>query len=712
MFGVFGGSATSRPTGTIGGMASWRRPARVALGAFAVLFAVALWFLIGERPTPAAPAAVARLDPEGVAEVKGGDFYQVKGANRDIRVEFSSQVSYQDGRQKLAGFKATIDNRGGRTLVISGEEAWIAANNAAYDIRGNATLSTSDGLTATTPRATFSEAEGILRGDGPVSFQRGRVTGSGVGFSYDRQLDRLWLLDRAVITVAPEHGVGGMQVNAGAAGHSRIERYMRFERGVTLVRDEQTITADEATVFLLQDRDEPDQVELRGNARIAGAGNASAVQHMQARDINLDYASDGRTLQQAVLYEQAGVQLGRADGSAGQKLYAQFIDVALAADGQVTDLVARDRVRVELPATAAAPPRAVTAASLTGNGEAGKGLTAMTFENGAEYRESPPGAVERVARARTLTAALSDSGTIDRATFVGSFQFEQGRLRVTSGNAEYDVTKGVLELTSPPKITRPHMQDERVTIDAQTLDVTLDPRRIEAAGTVVMQLGAGRRRDGDRGTTLLSDAEAVIINADKATLDEASGTGTYSGQARLWQQTSGTSIRAETITMNEKAGTLEASGKVVTTLPMAAENEGGKPGTSLAQAAEFVFEDAKRRAVFTKQAQLDSAQGNLRGQRIELLLNDRDNQVRRLEARGEPVTITLDKREATGAHLVYEAAEEKYVLTGKPGRFLENCQETTGRTLTFFRASDRMIIDGNEEVRTQSRGSKCPDGRR
>jgi hypothetical protein len=54
--------------------------------------------------------------------------------------------------------------------------------------------------------------------------------------------------------------------------------------------------------------------------------------------------------------------------------------------------------------------------------------------------------------------------------------------------------------------------------------------------------------------------------------------------------------------------------------------------------------------------------------------------------------------------------DEKYVLEGTPVRFLEGCRETTGRTLTFFKGSDRISIDGNEEQRTQSKGgSKCPE---
>jgi hypothetical protein len=38
-----------------------------------------------------------------------------------------------------------------------------------------------------------------------------------------------------------------------------------------------------------------------------------------------------------------------------------------------------------------------------------------------------------------------------------------------------------------------------------------------------------------------------------------------------------------------------------------------------------------------------------------------------------------------------------------------DCQETSGKTLTFWKASDRVVVDGNDEVRTQTKGGgKCP----
>ena len=73
------------------------------------------------------------------------------------------------------------------------------------------------------------------------------------------------------------------------------------------------------------------------------------------------------------------------------------------------------------------------------------------------------------------------------------------------------------------------------------------------------------------------------------------------------------------------------------------------------------------------------------------------------------VTAIVDKRTVTGAKLTYSPEDEKYRVEGAPVKMIDaECQETTGKTLTFWKASDRVQVDGNNEVRTQTKGGgKC-----
>ena len=47
-------------------------------------------------------------------------------------------------------------------------------------------LAASDGMTVRTEHATYADSDGIVRAPGPVEFTRGRMSGTGVGMTYDK----------------------------------------------------------------------------------------------------------------------------------------------------------------------------------------------------------------------------------------------------------------------------------------------------------------------------------------------------------------------------------------------------------------------------------------------------------------------------------------------------------------------------------------------
>ena len=151
--------------------------------------------------------------------------------------------------------------------------------------------------------------------------------------------------------VAPEGTQGAMQVTSGFAGYSRIERYMRFERGMRMERQGQVMEAETSTIFLLKDRDEPENVELRGNSRITGAAGTSSLQAMRAQDINLHYAA-GRPHARARAPGRPerhpagapGRLAGPADAGADHRRGARGGRGGHAIDGQGPD--ARDAARI------------------------------------------------------------------------------------------------------------------------------------------------------------------------------------------------------------------------------------------------------------------------------------------------------------------------------------------------------------------------------
>ena len=116
------------------------------------------------------------------------------------------------------------------------------------------------------------------------------------------------------------------------------------------------------------------------------------------------------------------------------------------------------------------------------------------------------------------------------------------------------------------------------------------------------------------------------------------------------------------------------------------------------------YDDAARTATYTTAARMSGPQGDLAADRIALVLAAGGGRtLERIEGYGA-VQARIEGREAKGARLTHLASDGRYVLTGTPVEFTENCRLTTGRTLTFFGSAGRIIVDGNDATRTTTKG--------
>ena len=680
--------------------------AAIAIGVIAVVA-----YTMRPRETAKPIEKIERIDPTAKIETTGGNVIQFKGERQNVRIEFNGQTTSQQNETKLLGVKIFVDNRENRSYVVSGKEAFIGQNNSSYDVRGDVKLETSDGLTADGQHATYVDVENIVRVNGPVTFKRGRMSGSGVGFTYDEQRDTMWILDKADVKFAAEGNAAPMAFTAGAFGYARRDRYMRLERTLHIDREGQQIDATESTVRLFPDRDEPDYLELRGGSTITGGPADKAMKSMSATDINIDYADDGRTMKNATLAGNASIELRPQQGDAGQKLSGNFMDVGLEPDGSVRNLSTRDNVVAALPATKDAPSRVIRSTALTAAGNT-QGLNQMSFTEGVEYREAATkthGA--RVAKAKTLEAKLDPaSGALLDARFTGNFDFTDGPMRAISNDARYDLKAGTLALTG--KEITPEIRDESLTLLADMIDVTLEPRKMIAKGNVRSTLLPPKKPSGNVQATrrpgLLGEKEPVNVLSASLTYDEANKKAEYAGQTRLFQ--GATSINADKLVLDEAKGDLTAIGKVVTNLEIKSKQAepGSKQKPTIGRAETFTYADETRKATYTTNAQVDGDQGHLSAAKLELQLAKADNTLESLEATGG-VNAVVDKRTVTGARLTYSPTDDKYMVFGAPVKMVDaDCQETSGKTLTFWKASDRVLVDGNNEVRVLTKGGgKC-----
>ena len=72
-----------------------------------------------------------------------------------------------------------------------------------------------------------------------------------------------------------------------------------------------------------------------------------------------------------------------------------------------------------------------------------------------------------------------------------------------------------------------------------------------------------------------------------------------------------------------------------------------------------------------------------------------------------------------GSRLTYYASEERYVMSAAGTKAVEvtdvktapsgavSCNRTVGRTLTFYKSTDTISVDGNDQNRTESKAIAC-----
>ena len=701
----------------------WQRSARLGVALIGILAAIVIYRAIKPRAPLQAPGRVERLDPKASVESIAAVLQRVRGGEEDFQLTHEKALTYADGSTKQFGVRISVRQRGGRDYVVTAAEASAGEGQRQLQLTGQVKVVASDGFALTTESAVFDRDAGVVRALGPVSFARGRMSGSGVGMTYEQNTDVLHILAMPRVTMGAAEGATAASFVAGAATLDRTQDYLLLEGDARIARDRESFEADMTTAHLTPDEQFITFIELRGHSRVSGGG---ALESMSARDINLVYSDDGELLERVALNGDAAVALKPGAGEHGRNIRGEVLDIVLGADGALETASGRGGVRLDVPAASNRAARSVRAVSFEATGAPGAGLTEARFVDDVEYREEGrDGAAGRVARSRTLELGLEGEG-IRSANFAGAVTFEEaGGLRARAANLRYAPESGTLRLAGRDGGGGPRVADDRIVIEGDGIDVTLADRRMSAKGSVKTTLAASSGGNGRQGAApqrsdigLLDRTRSMNVNADELLYDGSTDAATYNGQATLWQGE--TAIRADSIGLDQAKGDLTASGSARSTItPDGGKMEGRAAEIRYANASRVITYDTPPAAApavgrggspppaaVAALAQLSGAHGDLRARRIEVVLAAATNAVDRVEAyRDVSMSLQTQARKANGGRLTYHAADERYLLTGsasEPVTVTDRCRAVTGKTLTFFRSTDRIVVDGDRELRTRT----------
>jgi LPS export ABC transporter protein LptC len=698
-------------------MTSWQKRLRIALAIFGIVFAGWVYRSIGERPvtTPAKP--VDRLDPKAMVETTQAVLQQVRGTEQEFQIKSQRTLTYADGSAKHVQVEITVRKADGRVFVVTAGEALAGPNQVELQLSGGVKVSVNDGFELTTDHGTFNQNESIARAPGAVTFKKGHMSGSGSGATYNQKSDVLIITEHARVLVT-DAGKASLDGTAGTATLDRVMDVLFMESAVHVLRGGQVIDAQKVMAGLSPDEDVVTHLELRGNASVQGGDGP--LQSMKAEAIDLDYSDDGTSLERAILNGAASLSTAADEHTSARHMAGEGLDVQMAGDGTVSQIAGRGGVHLDLPAGEAMPLRGVSAKTFDASAKPGSGLDEIRFRNDVVYQEGgKSGAAAREVRAQSLSTSLAGD-VLTEAFFSGGVTFEEQDLRAVAVEARYQPEQKLLNLYAGGGV-RPHVNDDRIYVEADAIDVTLEGHDMTARGNVRTSLtgrssaSSDRSGEGGRLPKLLKEGQPASVNAERLEYGASTNRAEYRGNATLVQ--GDTAIRGDSIVIDQQKGDLLAAGSARSTLVLDAGRTDGR-------ANDIRYDEARRTVTYSSEgiapttpqratvplAQVSGPDGDMRAERIEIVLAERENAVNRVEGYNR-VTIVLGSRTASGSRLTYHAEEERYVMAGAgatPVSFRESCRETTGRTLTFFKSTDRIVVDGNETRRTETKPCTPP----
>src|ERR1051325_7276740 len=160
-------------------MTVWQRRARLGIALIGITCSALVYAGYRTRHAAPKPEPIQRLDPAAIVESTAGLLQQVRGLQQDYEIKFGRQLMYANGRAKLLDVSVTVRNKGGRDFVVTAREADSGENQRELQLNKDVKLVASDGFQLTTDHGIFNQDDGVVRASGPVSFQRGRMSGSG-----------------------------------------------------------------------------------------------------------------------------------------------------------------------------------------------------------------------------------------------------------------------------------------------------------------------------------------------------------------------------------------------------------------------------------------------------------------------------------------------------------------------------------------------------
>jgi lipopolysaccharide export system protein LptA len=354
-------------------------------------------------------------------------------------------------------------------------------------------------------------------------------------------------------------------------------------------------------------------------------------------------------------------------------------------------------------------------------------LNRLFGSGGVEVRSQNGNSPPQVSTAQTLNATFSPDGQWTTVEESGNVHFQQADRQATAAHARIDRAADQIALSGSPVLS-----DAMSRTTARTVTIGQKSGLIDAQGGVVSTyLPSGQ------GDSVNLGSGPAHVTADALSGSTSSGHVVYTGHARLWQGES--VLEADQITVWRDEKKMQATGNVVAVFPQTSgpslrpvSQSSGKTSSSASgptlwqvRAPSLTYWNDQNKARLEGGVLATSQQGSLESPTLDVFLGPATSpaaskpasgqrpaervgtagagQLSRILAQGGAVVRQGDRR-GMADQAEYTSSDQKFVLSGGKPTLTDGSGNTTaGRSLTFFVASDTILIDSQAGSRTLTR---------
>ena len=554
--------------------------------------------------------------------------------------------------------------------TIVADEAVITPTVEKGVFQGHVKLTTDDGAELASEQLIYRGDKKLAKSELPTAFKRGTLSGTSKGFEYQSEEGRLDLLADVVVHVTPA-GRPPLDIKSASA---------QIVRG-----------------------------EAQGSAQFVGGVQVDQAPDRLTTDrFELDFGEDNviyraRAIESVVLQTSSAQAPGGALGGT-RHLTCRKLDLWFRPDSSLEGATAVDDAVLTLSPAPKEPPerRRLASGVLTFKFDEQGRLQSLETLKGTNFTATPLPPNKAAARTlvcQRLTAEVDPAtGEPKLAEFTKDVAFTQGKQKATGQRAFFDGAKSELFISESPQLVDGEQGSD---LTAQGILIGTRTGDIGANEQVRHVIQNPKAKKGDGG--FLGHGEEPMLLTSRFLQYTAK-----TRVARYWEgallRMGGDEVRAAELRLHDPgpAGRkLEAEGSVISSLQPRATSKDRPPAAVEARAAKMVYEEAKREVIYEGDVAIKQGDIATRSPKARALLSADGQKLESLKA-GEPVEVVQGARKARGTQGTYTPADETMVLTGDKVVLLDPGQEVEGRSLTFRVGDETILVDGQEQVRTQT----------